>query len=100
MGAKLEKCLHGTEAILFSRRETPATFGVLNGRWKRKPRKVAGVVSFQVGFDVIFFAVMGYGLSMIVAHHGWWWLVLFPLAIVAVLVTTVRAIGHFLKSAD
>lgn len=62
---------------------TRAQFGLLN---QQTPvgRCVAGLISFQVGIDIVFFGVMGYAVRLVIGRGGWLNVVMLgPLALAA-----------------
>lgn len=47
------------------------TIGIFNAKWEVPgDARGLGLMSFQVGLDLLFFAVMGYGVSLIVNRPG------------------------------
>jgi hypothetical protein len=63
---------------------TAAQFGLLNQQI-RVGAGVAGLISFQVGIDVVFFGVMGYAIRLVIGRGGWWNAVmLVPLAVAVI----------------
>ena len=75
MGTRAEGGMLPEDLSLFRVRQGPAdtaTFGLLNAQWTVRGRK-ARLVAFQVGIDIVFLAVIGYAISLLLSlgNHPW-----------------------------
>lgn len=100
VGKQAEEEIFGVSALLFGSRPTrnsPVSVGLFNARVRIEQRHF-GLVSFQVGIDIIFSGVTGYGVWVLVGRHGWYNALFFvPFIAMVLLAALTKAVQSWRK---